>query len=175
MAPADGCSRQAPCCSTPSLPSQLVGSGRSSPYRSEVGRSHGTVSLHSPDSPAKLLGLCKFSWHFLPAPRRIFPTQPARSSSHSHDKHASGSHIPLQASWKRFPGGLPNLNEAIAVPLIYTRTNTRLKMEASFRITINKWCPSGGWSWTPKLISSKMMTVINNSPGGCCTSRKMPF
>lgn len=169
---AGGCSHQAPCCS---IPSQLVASTTPPHTEGRVGRSHGMVSPHPPDSPAKLLGSCKFSCHFLPAPRRILPAQPACFSSHSHDKDPSGSYVPWQASSKRFPGGLPNLNETIAVALIVTRTDTRLKMEASFRITINKLWPSRGWSQTPKLISSKIMTVINNSPKGCCTSKKTPL
>lgn len=41
------------------------------------------------------------------------------------------------------PGGLSICNEATAAPLIYIRTDTRLKIEASFRITTNKLCPSG--------------------------------
>lgn len=161
------------CCSILSLPSQLVASATPPFTEARVCSSCGTVSLRSPKSPAKLSGPCKFSWHFLPAPRCILPVQSACSSRHS--KHPSGSSVPLQASSKRFPGGSPSLNEAIAVPLIYTRTDTRLKMEASFRITINKRCPFGGWSWTPKLISSRIMTVINNSPKGCCTSKMTPF
>lgn len=129
---ADGCSCQAPCCSQ-----AFVGCSTPPLTGARVGRSHGMVSRHPPDNPAKLLGSPKFSWHFLPAPTHILP-------SHSHDKHPSGSRVPLQASSKCLPERRPNLNEAIAVPLIYARTDTRLKMEASFRITRKKRCPSGG-------------------------------
>lgn len=43
----------------------------------------------------------------------------------------------MQPSSEGFPGGLTNLNEAVAVPLIYTRTDIRLKMEAILKATIS--------------------------------------
>lgn len=142
VASADGCSHQAPCCSIPSLTSRLVARATPPLTEARVGKSRSSVSLHPPNSPAQLSG-----------PQQVFLALSVYTQAHpamrpawsySHDKHPSGSSVLTQPSSEGFPGGLTNLNEAVAVPLIYTRTDSRLKMEAILKPTINRQSPSGG-------------------------------